>query len=186
MEGLRAGNRKAGSLNTWSTEAGRPDLRRGPITGQYLKGGSAVPALCPPPTLSFPQCPRTSSPRPIPPPPTGALEATDPAYETSPTTGAVATSGRGQRPLPQHATAVRRERRGPEVGVAGCRRGQSNYFLARRLRLGCPPATTILASARKDRELEADREPGCCPCQHPPPGRSYHRWRHRRRRSREV
>ena len=23
---------------------------------------------------------------------------------------------------------------------------------------------------REDGELEADREPGCCPCQHPPPG----------------
>lgn len=46
----------------------------------------------------------------------------------------------------------------------------TNSFLTAAPGLRLPTSNNDPRFDREDGELEADREPGCCPCQHPPPG----------------
>ena len=129
-------NREAGSLTTWPAEAGRPGPQRRAHYQTVFKRGVCSPSVVPSSHPQRPQCPRTLSPRPIPPPTcwcAGSHRSS--ATETSPTTWCCGNVWQRTATSTSMttATAVRREEaRARGGGVSGCGRCRSNYFLPRR------------------------------------------------------
>lgn len=151
----------------WTPEKGHYQT----VPERGIRGASVAPHLRP----QRPRCPRTSSPRPTPRPTcwcagSHRLSATG----TSPTTWCCGSVWRRTATSTSTTTATAVRRAAAQAGGSGRRRRGAVRLTAPLPRaapgLRLPTSHSDPRFDREDEEPEAETEPGCCPCQHPPPG----------------